>query len=503
MGVIIRQSIKGTVVNYIGTAIGMVTTFFILTKYLTQEEIGLMRAFVDAGLLFAGLAQIGTNASMLRFFPYFKDTESKNHGFFFWTLLIPLVGFCIYLIVFLLFKNSVSAFFGQNSELLVNYLYFIIPLGFFALYQLVFETNSVVLHRIVVPAFVREVAIRLMLLVSYLLFAFHVISLTGLVVAFCCTYGIAACINLGYLLYLGKISLVPNFQHITNSLRKDFFFYTLFLIGAALTTAIIPTLSSFFVAAKLGLVFTGIYAIARYIVAFIEIPYRSLGAISNPHVSQTVKENNFIATNQLIKKVSLHQFLIGTAIFFIVWINIDLIFSIIPNGKDFASGKWVVFFLGLNAIVTTSLSIGGITLSYSKYYYYSLLLTLILTVSAILMNIICIPIWGINGAAIATLLASCTYFLLLLALVYWKIKVIPISWKHSKVLAIILSLFLLNWLWIQYVTPLIIHNPALWVSIFEALLRTTVLGGIGFLCVYFGNISEEVNGLVKKVFKIS
>ena len=502
MGVIIRQSIKGTLVNYIGTAIGMITLFFVIPKFIKPEEFGLIRTFVAAGVLFVSLAQIGTNSSILRFFPYFKNPEKRDHGFFFWTLIIPFVGFLIYVSLFLIFKNFIADFYKEKSEIFINYLYFVIPLGFFWLYQMVFETNSVVLMRIVVPAFVREVGVRIMVLGAYLLFSFDLISLTGLVVAFCCTYGVAACINLGYLFHLGRISLKPDFKHITKPLRKDFLFYTLFLMGSALTTAFVPNLGMFFISAKLGLAFAGVYAFAGHIVAFIEIPYRSLGAISNPHISQAVKENNFPAVNRFIKKVSLHQFLIGSTIFFLIWINIDLIFQIIPTNEDYVLGKWVVFFLGMNAIITTTFTITGATLSFSRYFYYSLILTFILTVSAIFMNVLCIPIWGINGAAIATLLASCTYFLLLLTLVYWKIKVIPISWKHSKVLAIILSLFLFNWLWIQYVTPLIIHNPALWASIFEALLRTTVLGGIGFLCVYFGNISEEVNGLVKKVSKI-
>ena len=47
MGVVIKQSIKGTIVNYVGIAIGFLTTFFIVTKYLTQEEIGLNRVLID------------------------------------------------------------------------------------------------------------------------------------------------------------------------------------------------------------------------------------------------------------------------------------------------------------------------------------------------------------------------------------------------------------------------------------------------------------------------
>ena len=81
MGVIARQSIKGALANYLGVAIGFFVTFFVLTRYLTEEEIGLTRVMVDAAMLFSGLAQLGSNASIVRFFPHFKDNKD-NHGIF-------------------------------------------------------------------------------------------------------------------------------------------------------------------------------------------------------------------------------------------------------------------------------------------------------------------------------------------------------------------------------------------------------------------------------------
>ena len=38
-----KESISGTIVTYIGVGIGFLTTFFILAKFLTPEEIGLTR----------------------------------------------------------------------------------------------------------------------------------------------------------------------------------------------------------------------------------------------------------------------------------------------------------------------------------------------------------------------------------------------------------------------------------------------------------------------------
>ena len=68
MGIIAKQSIQGTIVTYLGVAVGFVTTFFVLTRFLSAEEIGLARVLVDAATLFIGLAQLGTSSSIIRFY---------------------------------------------------------------------------------------------------------------------------------------------------------------------------------------------------------------------------------------------------------------------------------------------------------------------------------------------------------------------------------------------------------------------------------------------------
>ena len=340
-----RQSIRGTLANYVGIAIGFVTTFFILTHYLTEEQVGLTRVLVDAAVLFSGLAQLGTTASMIRFYPYFKDEEEQDHGIFFWSLIIPFIGFFIFLAVFFIFKTQLVSIFAEKSPLFVNYFYFVLPLSFFMLYMSVFEVNSNVLMRIAWPKFIREVGVRAMLLISYLLFGFGIITLKGLVIAFCVVYGIAALLNVVFLLSIKKISFKPDFKFLTKDLVRNFSFYTLFLVTAALAGNITPILNTFFVSAKMGLTFTGIFAIANYIAAVIEVPYRSLGTIAPPQISAAIKENDITMANNLCKKVSLHQLLAGSFVFLIIWVNIDFLFGIIPNGDSYGTGKWVVFIL--------------------------------------------------------------------------------------------------------------------------------------------------------------
>ena len=114
MGIVARQSIKGTIATYIGVAVGIVTTFFIQTKALQAEQIGLIDILLQCSLLFGGLAQLGTNSSAMRYYPFFKDEEHRDHGFFGWTLLVPLVGFTLFLLAFFCFKGAIVDFFTKD-----------------------------------------------------------------------------------------------------------------------------------------------------------------------------------------------------------------------------------------------------------------------------------------------------------------------------------------------------------------------------------------------------
>jgi O-antigen/teichoic acid export membrane protein len=500
MGVVVRQSIKGSIMNYLGVIVGFFTTFFIVTKYLTTEEVGLTRVLVDASILLSGLAQLGTSTSAMRYYPYFKDEKERDHGFFGWSVIIPFVGFIIFSILFFVFKQPIENYFSQNSELFVDYIYFVIPMSFFMTYLLVFETNSNLLMRIVMPKFIREVGIRIMTLVVYLLYAFDIINLDGMVISLCLTYGIATLLNIIYLFSLKKVSFKIEPAYVSKWLRKDFIFYTLFLIATSLAGNLIPVLNTFFVSGKLGLAVAGINTIAVYIASIVEIPYRSLAAISRPHISQGMKDNNMLEVNNMTKNVSLHQFMASMFIFFLIWINIDLVYALIPNGNVYDEAKFVVLILSAVKIINTSLNVGATVLSYSKYYYYSLIFTVILTATAIYMNIKLIPVWGMEGAALASLISYIVYYTFLLTFVNWKIKVSPLSMKELYTVIIILSLFAIDWLLQTYMSKHLISmfGVELIGKILDSVVRTSLLSIIGIVIIYKSKISKQVNDIIDK-----
>lgn len=493
MGIIIRQSIKATVFNYLGAFIGFLTTFFILTKFLEPEVIGLTKVIYEVAALVAGFAQLGTSASAMRFFPYFKDVEKNHNGFFFYLMLMPAIGSVVFVVLFWLLKSYVIDFFIAKSALLLDYYNWIIPLIVFLTFWGVLETYANILLRIVVPKFIREVGIRVMLLAVYVLYILHWIDLTGLVTGFIMVYAIAMVATFFYVSRITSLSLKHNFAFIDKVLFKKIVKYTLFLIVGALSGNLIAQLDLFMVSSEMGLDYAGVFTVASYMAFVIEIPGRSITSISSPIAAVALKEGDIALANQLYKKVSLHQLMAGSILFLLVWINIDNIFSILPNGEIYKAGKWVVFFIAMARLVGMTLGFGSTLISFSRYYYWGLYFTFFLTVLTVVSNYLFIPVWGITGAAMATFLTCVVSYFFQQWIVLKKIGGNPYSWSTFKQVLLILLL-----LGFDRLLPVWQGSP--WGDL---IYRSILVGGLCLLLEYKLRISDEVCALIRKYLPIN
>ena len=491
MGVIIRQSIKATIYNYVGAFIGFLTIFFVLTKYVQPEIIGLTKVMYEVAALIAGFAQLGTSASAMRFFPYFKNPENNHNGFFFYLLLMPAIGSVIFISLFLLCKNYIIDFFIRKSALIVEYYDWIIPLTLFLVFWVVLETFANILLKIVVPKFIREVALRCMLLVLYALYAFGWISLDMLVAGYVLCYGLVMLFTLLYVSHITPLSLKHDTSFIDRSLLRKISNYTLFLFLGVVGSSITGQLDIFMISSQMGLEYTGIYTIAFYMATVIEMPSRSITAIASPLAAAALKDGKFEEANQLYKKVALHQLMAGGTFFVLIWINIDSIFAIIPNGEVYSSGKWVVFFIAMAKLIGMTFGFGETLISFSRYYYWRLYFTFFITVLTVLSNYWLIPVLGMSGAAIATLLTYVMSYSVQQWIVVRKVKGDPYSWGIVKLLC--LFMFLLG---VNLILPHWSGNVFI-----DMIYRVVCIGSLWLFLTYRLHISEEADFLLKKYVK--
>ena len=490
MGIVIRQSFKGTIITYVGAFVGFLTTFFVSVGFLTAEEIGLTRALMDAGILISSFALMGISVSAPKFFPYFKNQKENHNGFFFYLVAFAFLGITLAFAIALLAREMIMSYFSEAAALFVDYFYLIFPLAFFLVYQTVFEAYSAVLMRIVIPRFVREILIRLMTITVFLLYAFDFIGLDLMIYLYVAEYGVAALINLFYVSRIGTVSLAHNTSYVRKPLQRYVFRFTGYMMVTTFGIELVNKVGTFMIASSMGLDFTGIYSIAFFMAAIVEIPSRSLSSISVPLLASHIKEKNHVEAENLLKRVTLNQFLVGSLIFVLLWANIDNIFDIMPKGDtDYAQGKWVVFFLGLARLCDLLGNFSVATLNVSKHYYV-LFVILLITAMTITGNYLLIPVLGITGAPVSMLISLFVYYLIVLIFVNVKLKYNPLSKNLLKVLALTGGVLLIDYFFIT------LNNPIL-----DGIARTFVLGGLFVLTLYFWKISDDINNLIRNILK--
>ncbi|MCL2416895.1 MAG: polysaccharide biosynthesis C-terminal domain-containing protein [Bacteroidales bacterium] len=491
MGIIIRQSLKATIVNYIGAFIGFISMMFVATKFLTPEELGLTRVMIEAATILGGLMALGISSSGLRFFPFFRtDKNSYHNGFLFYLLLFPVTGAVAFGLLYVFFKTGITNYFAAESPLFNQFFYYIIPLAIFIAFTAAFETYAINLMRIVIPRFIREVLLRLMNVAVILLYFFEFLTLSQFILALISTYGVMMILNGIYIAMMGKFSLKHDFSYIEKPLKKEITNFTVFIVLASIGSAFAARASMFMLSGMEGLEYSGIYSIALYMAVIIEIPNRSLQAISSPVAAQAIKENDHDKAEGLFRKVSLNQLLVSSLIFVFLWINIDTIFHYMPNSEVFRKGKYVVLFLGIARVLDTIANFSNILITYSRYYYYILFFMFFLMALTIGLNLTLIPINALSGAALATAIASVLYNFLMLAFVKWKLKMHPLSTNMLKILVIIAGLFLLNF-----------ALPTLGNPLVDSLYRSFILAVIALCSVYFWNVSDDMTSLIKSFIR--
>lgn len=487
MGVIIRQSLKGTFVNYIGVVLGIFVQFYIVAKYLDPEVIGLSKVVYEVAFLLSTLALMGSGSTGMRFFPYFKDEKTGNHGFLFYYLLFPTVGVVLMTALYLGLRGPIESYFGEKSPLFNEHFYYVLPMMVVLAFWVWFENYANINMRIAVPKAVREVGMRLMMLGIYLAYGFGLISVTGLIVGFILCYGVCMLISGAYSLHIGDRTLRHDWNFITPELKSKVLKYAGFLMLATISGNVIQQMDVFMLSGVKGLYSAGIYTIVIYMAEIVNMPSRNITPISTPLAAEAMKEGNTARAQQLYRQVSIHQMLASTVLLMIVWINLDNIFAIIPNGEKFAEGRWAVLFLGLSKVVYGTLNFGNTLISFSKYYYWTLFIAIILAAISIGSNLYFIPLYGLSGAALASLLTVLVSYAYQQYIVQVKIKTNPFSFKHVWILVILCILFAVNWI----IPSLLSVSPWL-----DGLVRTVIVMGVAIVLVYAMKISEQINWFI-------
>jgi O-antigen/teichoic acid export membrane protein len=491
MGIIIRQSIKNSIVTYLGVAIGTLNVLFLYNKFLTPEQLGLYTALTSFPLVFAGFAHLGTPHVGVRFFNQFVDSKRQHNGFLGYILITPIIGFTLFLLAYWLLDEVFQKIYFKNSPLLVRYFWMFPVITLCLIYQTILDSYSKVNLRIVVPAIIREIFLKSSNSCLALLFGFKYISFDQLVIGIVIVNALAVFFLLIYIKILGQLFLKFDFSFIRKPVFKEMIQYGLWTLMGGATATALPQIEKIMLPAyKGGLEQTAIFAIALSIGLVIAIPRNAIASISEPLLAESWQKNDLNHVEEIYQKSAINLLIVGLFLFLGVWCNIDSIFSIIPNSDIYQKGKFVVLMVGLYSVFDMATGLNSEILKNSPYFRYDFIFYIIRFIILLSVNFILIPSYGYNGAAVAMLISVIVYNLVKFFFIKYKMGLQPFGIQTIKV--ILLGAFTYS---ITLLLPVFEGSfIKILINILIKSLTILIIFGVGVLVL---NVSEDLNKVAK------
>ncbi len=425
MGVIQRQGIKYTLLNFIGLAIGTASTLLVYSRGEVVETYGLTQYLLSICVLSFPILSLSAHTVGVRFFPHFQELPHGRARLFTLMFLLPLGGWLAWVLMIALSWLWLPLPVFTSKP----YLWFAFPLTLLYGLSLVLTSYASNHQRIVVPSLLFEVSLKILLpLLMIALWQGWIGQIAVFVLLTAHFFAVVIALWL-YLSRLGERLAWPRLSQLPASLRRSMWSYGAFGVFSGLALLIATKADTFLVGTLTDMRRTGIYAIALNIAVAMDIPLKGLLTVSIPIMSQHLAQENRPALRALYSSVSVHLLAAGLFLFGGIIVAADDLYRLMPNSTEVSQGQPVLFLLCMAKLVETAMSLNGPLVYYSQHYRYALVSLSVLAVANVGFSAWLIPQLGLSGAALAALLTAVAYQATTAALVWFKFGFQPFSYR--------------------------------------------------------------------------
>lgn len=487
MGVIIRQSVKSSLVSFIGIGVGVINLLFIYTQDF--QAYGFLQILLTSAFMLSPIASLGIRGVITRFFPRFRQDKASRAAFFTFSLAV-LVGGGILLAFIgrLLILPLLLELAGDNNNFILfaryaPYIYWL------TVFQMLIEiTDGYVQNflRITVPTIITNLLPKFMtgaLIYLTVTDDWNYVDISKAAVAMNAI--IAGCLLL-YLGWLKELRLNFNWSlYFTPQLRRELFIYGSYAIIGIIGTKIALQIDTVSLGAYADEEAAGIYQIIVFIAAVIDVPLRAMSKITSPIVAQAMDRKDYTKAGDLYQRSALALTFTGSAVFCLLYVSLPDIFELTNRPYAFVGGLLTFTLIGIAKLTNAMTSINNQLVQYSDLFRLNLYLVVGLALMNAFFNWLFIAhySWGIIGAALATFLALTIYNICRSLLVYQRFGLHPLRWSLALPVLAALTLMLLG-IWL----PLSFH------PIVNILLRSGIVGlafmGLGYFAPAFREIRQ-------------
>ena len=485
MGIVINQSIRNTIITYLGFCIGAANTLYMYPHFLGETFYGLTGYLLSSANIIFPLMAFGVHNTLVKFFSQYT-TEKEKGRFLTFVLLLPFLVLIPMLLLGFLGYDYLALFLSRENPIIFDYAWQIPVIGLCMGYFEIFYAWVKVHLQSVFGSFIKEIVLRVLITIFLFAVYFKWISPLDFINSL---MGIYFAITIIMFFYAIKVrTILFSLQFPKNS--KAVFTYSIFIILSGSIANMLLDIDKSMIAQYIKIENIAYYSVAIFIATVISVPSRAMHQITYPITAKLMVANQHEELDALYKKTSIALQVVGGLILLGILVNIKQLYLLMP--LSYRGGIFVVFTIGISKYFDLILGNNNAIIFNSKYYKAVLFLGLLLAFLAITLNMILIPKMGINGAALATLISITLYSVAKLLFVVKKMSLYPFTSKTVLSFGISGFIFLAFYFWEFSFHPII-----------NIVLKSVLLTVVYVFVNYKFKISLEINQTFDKVWKKS
>jgi len=381
--------------------------------------------------------------------------------------------------------ENIAELLSQENAIIGDYVWYIYLAAIAMAYFEVFFAWSKTQMQTVFGNFMKEVFHRVGIMVLLFCVYFEWISIDTFIASVIGVYGLRTLIMMFYAFSLR----LPVFKFNRIDRLSAILKYTFLIIIAGSIATVILDIDSFMLGMYIPIEKVAYYGVAIYIATVIVVPSRAMQQILQPLTAQYLNAKNKVALEDLYVRSSQTLFIIGGLIFLLIVLNINSLYETIP--PQFSGGLIVVFLVSMAKLYDCLMGCNNVVLFNSDYYRVVLLFGVILTILTVVLNMIFIPRFGINGSAFATVLAVSVYNTIKIYFVKRKFDMMPFTIDTGKVTLVIIALVGVFYFWDFPFHPLV--NIA---------LKSALITLAYVFIIFKMNVSDDITMMLKKYLRL-
>ena len=432
----LKKITKGAGIAFIGVVISKILGYVyrVLIARTDIEIYGLISIGIALFSLLTTISLLGLHKGLLRYVSFYKGKEDfEKIKQTIKTSLKITIPFSIFIsVLFFIFSKQISLYFFHTPDLNLVFKIFAFAVPITVFRDLIFSTFQS-FQKIKYEVYAKSITENLTKIILTIIFLILGFKTIGLTIAYVLGILIGTLIAFYFLKRKILPSLKTNIIDKSSHSKKELLVYSLPLLFTFIIFSILTWTDTLMLGYFKTPLEVGIYNAALPTAFLMYVIPSTLLALFIPILTGLYAQNKKDIFEQVYKRITKWIFLTNIMLLGIFYLFSKEVLQIL-FGPDYVTGYIALIILSTGYFIGYLLSTSTSVLIIIKKTKLTLVNTLIITIINIILNLYLIPLYGINGAAIATATAFLTRSLLLMIESYFIIKIIPIKLNYLKIL---------------------------------------------------------------------